>query len=37
MYCDIPESLGIDISHLMSPIVTLGYYEGLAEDEEAPA
>lgn len=37
MYCDIPESLGIDISHLMSPIVTLGYYKGLAEDEEAPA
>ena len=37
MYCDVPESSGIDVSHLISPIVTLGYYEGLAEDKDAPA
>lgn len=36
MYCDVPESLSIDISHLISLIVTLDYYEGLAEDEHAP-
>ena len=36
MYCDVPESSGIDVSHLSSPIVTLDYYEGLAEDEDAP-
>lgn len=36
MYCDVPESSGIDISHLSSPIVTLGHYEGLAGDEDAP-
>ena len=36
MYCDVPESSGVDVSHLSSPIVTLGYYEGLAEDEDAP-
>ena len=37
MYCDVPESLGINVSHLSSPIVTVGYYEGLAEDGDAPA
>ena len=36
MYCDVPESLGINVSHLSSPIVTVGYYEGLAEDGDAP-
>ena len=37
MYCDIPESSGVDISHRSSPIVRLGYYEGLAGDKDAPA
>ena len=37
MYCDIPESLGINVSHLSSPIVMVGYHEGLAKDGDAPA
>ena len=37
MYCDVPKSLGIDVSHLSSPIVLLDYYKGLAEGEGAPA
>ena len=37
MYYDIPESSGINVSHLSSPIVMVGYYKGLAEDGDAPA
>lgn len=37
MYCSVPKSLGIDVSHLSSPIVSLDYYEGLAEDVGVPA
>lgn len=36
MYCDIPESSGINVNHLSSPIVMIGYYEGLAADDDAP-
>lgn len=37
LYCDVPESSGLDVSHLSSPIVTLAHYEGLTTDDEAPA
>ena len=37
MYSDVSESLGIDVSHLISLIVMLGYYEGLGEDKDALA
>ena len=36
MYCDVPESSGINVSNLSSPIVMVGYYEELAEDRDAP-
>jgi hypothetical protein len=36
MYVEVPESSGLHISNLSSPIVTLGHYEGLSSDIDAP-
>lgn len=36
VYVEVPDTSGLDVSHLSSPVVTLGRYEGLSSDTEAP-
>lgn len=36
LYVDIPESSGVDLAHLSSPIVTLARYEGNSAVPDAP-
>ena len=36
IYVEIPETSGLDVSCLSSPVVTLGRYEGLSSDATAP-
>ena len=36
LYVQIPETSGLDVSLFSSPVVTLGRYEGLSSDTEAP-
>jgi hypothetical protein len=36
LYVETPDSSGIDRSYLSSPLVTLGHYEGLQTDADAP-
>ena len=36
LYAEVPETSGIDIAHLSSPIVTLGRHEGHCSDADAP-
>lgn len=36
LYVDIPETSGVDLAHLSSPIVTLARYKGDSSDENAP-
>lgn len=37
LYAEVPETSMLHISHLNSPMVTLGRYEGLSSDGYAPA
>jgi hypothetical protein len=36
MYVEVPESSGLDLAHLFSPIVTIAHYEGDSADADAP-
>jgi hypothetical protein len=36
MYVEVPESSGLDLAHLFSPIVTVARYEGDSADIHAP-
>ena len=36
VYVEIPETSGLNVSCLSSPVVTLGRYEGLLSDATAP-
>ena len=36
MYVEVPESSGLDLAHLFSPIVTITRYEGDSGDANAP-
>jgi hypothetical protein len=36
LYVEIPESSGLDLAHLFSPIVTVAHYEGDSADLCAP-
>jgi hypothetical protein len=36
IYVEVPETSGLDISILSSPVVTLGRYRGLSSDSQAP-
>lgn len=36
LYCDIPESSGIDVAHRSSPIINIAHYKGLNTDDDAP-
>jgi len=36
MYIEVPESSGLDLVHLFSPIVTIAHYEGDSADTNAP-
>jgi hypothetical protein len=28
MYVEVPDSLGLDLAHLFSPVMTIAHYEG---------
>ena len=36
LYVEIPETSGLDIAYLSSPIVTMGCYDGDSSDFDAP-
>jgi hypothetical protein len=36
LYVEIPESSGLDLAHLFSPVVTVARYEGDSADCDAP-
>lgn len=36
IYVDVPETSGLHVSTLSSPVVTLGCYRGLSSDSQAP-
>lgn len=36
IYIEVPETSGIDVAHLSSPIATLGCYDGHFSDTDAP-
>jgi len=36
LYADVPETSGIDVAYLSSPVVTLGRYDGHFSDTKAP-
>jgi hypothetical protein len=36
MYVEVPESSGLDLAHLFSPVVTIARYEGDSGDIAAP-
>ena len=36
MYVEVPESSGLNLAHLFSPIVTIAHYEGDSADANAP-
>jgi hypothetical protein len=36
LYVEIPESSGLDLAHLFSPVVTIARYEGDSADISAP-
>jgi hypothetical protein len=37
MYVEVPESSGLDLAHLFSPIVTIAHYGGDSADADAPS
>jgi hypothetical protein len=37
LYVEVPETSGVNPSYLSSPLVTLGHYEGMFYEPEAPA
>jgi hypothetical protein len=37
LYIEVPEGSGVNPSYLSSPLATLGRYEGMFYDKEAPA
>ena len=36
LYVNVPETSGIDVTHISSPVVTLGRYNGHFDDSNAP-
>ena len=36
LYVEVPESSGLDLAHLFSPVVTIACYEGDSADSDAP-
>lgn len=37
LHVNVPETSGVDVAHLSSPVVTLGRYDGHFRDSNAPA
>jgi len=36
LYVNVPKTSGIDVTHISSPVVTLGHYDGHFDDSNAP-
>ena len=36
IYVEVPDTSDLDVSHLSSPVATLGRYKGLSSDAKAP-